>query len=96
MHISSISSAADFAIQRVGVNAGRVHLNFNLSPASHYYIRAKVRYVKDNMDQVDFSKVTGNTAGNPYLAKAEIVALYSAFIRTPAALRCINVRNLVD
>ena len=71
---------ADFAIQRVGANAGRVHLNFNLSPSSHYFIRGKATYVKDIMETLDFSSVTGNTAGNPSLAKSEIVALYSAYL----------------
>ena len=71
---------ADFAIQRVGAQAGRVHLNFKLSPQSHYFIRAKVNNVKATMEKLDFKSVAGNTVGNPSLSKSEIVALYCDYI----------------
>lgn len=88
---------ADFAIQRVGAQAGRVHHDFTVSAKSHYFIRGDVEAV---MRQLDFSKVTRNVAGNPSLAKSEIVALYRE--RTAllaAAQRCavaINVMVLND
>lgn len=64
---------ADFAIQRVGARAGRVHRKFRASPSSHYFIRGDVEAV---MAQLDFASVTGNVAGNPSLSKSEIVHLY--------------------
>jgi predicted RNA methylase len=67
------SDRADFAIQRVGARAGRVHHDFTMSSKSHYFIRGDVEAV---MRLLDFSRVTRNVAGNPSLAKSEIVALY--------------------
>ncbi|TKD52154.1 SAM-dependent methyltransferase [Sphingomonas baiyangensis] len=67
---------ADFAIQRVGARAGRVHRDFNVSPSSHYFIRGDVEHI---MVQLDFSAVTGNVAGNPSLSKSEIISAYRAF-----------------
>ena len=64
---------ADFAIQRVGARAGRVHRDLTASPSSHYFIRGKVAGI---MERLDFASVTRNVAGNPSLAKSEIVALY--------------------
>jgi predicted RNA methylase len=66
---------ARFAIQRVGARAGRIHHNFNLSPAAHYFIRGDV---EATMRHLDFASVVGNVAGNPSLSKSEIVALYRA------------------
>ena len=64
---------ADFAIQRVGGQAGRVHQDFSKSPSAHYFIEGNVKHA---MEQIDFARVTGDVAGNPSLAKSEIVALY--------------------
>lgn len=64
---------ADFAIQRVGARAGRVHRDFTASPSSHYFIRGDV---EDIMGQLDFPSVARNVAGNPSLSKSEIVSLY--------------------
>jgi predicted RNA methylase len=68
------SCCADFAIQRVGVRAGRVHHDLTVSSSSHYFIKGNVETI---MRQLDFGSVVGNVAGNPSLSKAEIVALYS-------------------
>jgi len=65
---------ADFAIQRVGARAGRIHHNFSLSPSSHYFIKGDVENI---MASLDFASVAGNVAGNPCISKSEIVALYS-------------------
>lgn len=67
---------ADFVIQRVGAQAGRIHFNFEASPASHYFIRGPVLHI---MLQLPFASVAGNVAGNPSLAKSEMVALYREF-----------------
>lgn len=64
---------ANFAIQRVGARAGRVHRDFSASPNSHYFVRGDV---EAQMRQLDFASVVSNTAGNPSLSKAEIVSIY--------------------
>lgn len=66
---------ADFAIQRVGARAGRLHHDFTASPSSHYFIRGDVERF---MAQIDLCAVAADVAGNPSLSKAEIVALYQA------------------
>lgn len=67
---------ADFAIQRVGANAGRVHHDLNMSPSSHYFIKGDVETI---MKQLNFASIVGNVAGNPSLAKSEIVRLYREY-----------------
>lgn len=64
---------ADFVIQRVGARAGRVHYDFTASPSSHYFITGEVASI---MATIDFSSVVGNVAGNPSLAKSELIRLY--------------------
>lgn len=68
---------ADFAIQRVGARAGRVHRDLTRSPSSHYFIRGDVEAI---MRRLDFGRFTGNVAGNPSLARSEIVALYREYV----------------
>lgn len=66
----------DFAIQRVGMAAGRVKIDFEkYAVASHYFIKANedVRKVFEN---IDWSSVKGNTAGNPSISKSELIKLY--------------------
>lgn len=77
---------ADFAIQRVGARAGLVHHKFTASPKSHYFIKGDV---EAQMRQLDFASVVGNTAGNPSLAKAEIVALYQDWIDASSKIHAI-------
>lgn len=69
---------ADFALQRVGANAGQVHHNLKLKDSSHYFVRANATGVEATMLalQPEFAEIASNTAGNPSLAKTEIVALY--------------------
>lgn len=67
---------ADFAIQRVGANAGRVHHDLNMSLSSHYFIKGDV---ETTMKRLDFASVAANVAGNPSLAKSEIVRLYREY-----------------
>lgn len=77
---------ADFAIQRVGANAGRIHHDFQRSANAHFFVRVEGRSAKAServqsiMQMLDFRGAAGNVAGNPSLAKSEIVALYQAFI----------------
>lgn len=64
---------ADFAIQRVGARAGRIHHDFGMSPSSHHFIKGDVEAI---MAELDFGRVARDVAGNPSLSKSEIVALY--------------------
>lgn len=68
---------ATFAVQRVGARAGRVHHDFGRSPSSHYFISGNVEAV---MRKLDFRSVALDTAGNPSISKAEIVALYREYM----------------
>ncbi len=72
---------ADFAIQRVGARAGRVHRDLTASTSSHYFIRGDVEAI---MSQLDFARFSGNVTGNPSIAKPEIVALYREWIELNA------------
>jgi predicted RNA methylase len=73
------SDHAHFAIQRVGANAGRIHCNFEASPNAHYFIRAvssPPHVLRQTMARLNLAGAASNVAGNPSLAKSEIVALY--------------------
>lgn len=81
-----------FAIQRVGAQAGRVHDGHTrdgraASASSHYFIRPLCPGVRAVMERLarDFADVAGDVAGNPSLAKSEIVALYRARVELRAA-----------
>lgn len=69
----TIPERADFALQRVGTRAGRIHHDFTLSRSSHYFIKGDVEAIMANLD---FASVAGNVAGNPSISKSEIVSLY--------------------
>lgn len=72
---------ADFAIHRVGAKAGQVHHDMTASRNSNHFIKGDVEAA---MRQLDFASVVGNVAGNPSLAKSEIVALYRAHVQKMA------------
>ncbi len=85
---------ADFAVQRVGANAGRVKdMEVAGSANSHFFIKANgnAEQVRARFKTIDFDAVRHNTAGNPSVAKSEIVALYSSL-----AHRQINDGGKVD
>ncbi len=66
---------ADFAIQRVGAAAGKVKTRLeNLSPLSHYFIRARDNRVLDVFSMIDWAEIKNKTAGNPSIAKTELIA----------------------
>lgn len=67
---------AEFAIQRVGVAAGKVKLNFrNVSPSSHYFIKENVKGVLDLFLKIDWTEIKNKTAGNPSIAKTELIRI---------------------
>lgn len=72
-----------FAIQRVGVNAGRVKDMADAgATASHYFIDApdEVRKVFEQMWQQNaYRLVKHNTAGNPSISKRELIVAYREF-----------------
>lgn len=88
------SDDADFAIQRVGARAGRIHHDFVLSKNSHYFIRVTDRStqsttcVESIMVLLNLTSAAGNVAGKPSLAKSEIVARYKSFTKCPVPPRC--------
>lgn len=71
-------SEADFSIQRVGVNAGRILTsNFqHYSPKNFYFIKAHKDFVLDVFRQIDFNEVKHNTAGFPSISPSELVHLF--------------------
>lgn len=76
----------DFAIRRVGVNAGRLYFNKTevnmLSPSSHLFCKFRNPENKKAVQQrlmslkLEESKEKGNVAGNPSLSKSEICKIY--------------------
>lgn len=71
---------ATLAIQRVGVNAGRVKKDLsNISEQSHYFIKA-TQEVEDIIQKINWDSVKYNTAGNPSISKTEIIFLYQQII----------------
>lgn len=67
---------ANFAIQRVGANAGRIKDEFSsVANQSHYFIAAS-NEVKARLKNIDWNTVKYNTAGNPSIAKVELIDLY--------------------
>jgi len=69
---------ADFAVQRVGCNAGRVKMEIEkVSPSSHYFLNEGRRGVIEIFKKIDWSSAKYDTAGNPSLSKADIVRLYA-------------------
>ena len=69
---------ADFALQRVGANAGRIKPEFvSASPRSHYFIAVDAPRAADAFQAIDWTEAKMRTAGNPSLAKSEVVALYA-------------------
>lgn len=72
-------SNADFAIQRVGMAAGKVKENFiDYAEASHYFIKAHYdkNLVLSLFKKIDYNTVKYNTAGNPSISKNELIELY--------------------
>lgn len=71
------SKKAKFAIQRVGANAGRIKSNINeVAPSSHYFVKPQNANVLHILKSIDWSEAKHKTAGNPSLAKTEVVYLY--------------------
>lgn len=72
-----------FAIQRIGVNAGRVKdITDAIATSSHYFISASpsVRYTFEQMwSQGAYQSCKYNTAGNPSIGKRELIAVYESF-----------------
>ena len=72
---------ADFAFQRVGVQAGRVSITGLARAAqSHYFIAVQnpSRDVAGILAGIDWSAIKSRTAGNPSIGKAELIAAYQA------------------
>lgn len=66
---------ADFAIQRVGAAAGKVKIELsNLAAASHYFIKVNSdKDIRAIFENINWSKIKNKTAGNPSIAKTELI-----------------------
>lgn len=71
--VGRTSEGSDFAIQRIGADAGTVKDNLEQNENSHYFIKGDVRAI---MEGIDFRSIAANTAGCPSLAIAEIIEEY--------------------
>ena len=78
---------ADFVIQRVGAGAGKIHRNFEMSAQAHLFIRPNVAGVEATMQSLDLARTAKMTAGNPSIAKSEIVRLYAAAVASSDLFR---------
>jgi hypothetical protein len=69
---------ADIAIQRVGVNAGKIKKGdlSKYSVSSHYFIKIIDNRSLKILENIDFSSVKYNTAGNPSISIHEMVGLF--------------------
>ena len=74
------TDSADFAVRRIGALAGKVIVDYEgYSASSHYYIKTN-KPVADTLNafaNMDWDSVRFDTAGNPSVSKAELVALYA-------------------
>lgn len=67
---------ADIAIQRVGNAAGKIKREFSrVASASHYFIALEEKYLSI-LENIDWSSIKYNTAGNPSISKREIIELF--------------------
>jgi hypothetical protein len=68
---------AYFAIQRVGVAAGKLKTNFSsVAESSHYFISLKKENYLATFQAIDWNCVKYFTAGNPSISKKEIIELF--------------------
>ena len=80
---------ADFAIQRIGVNAGRVKdlAATHLSQNSHRFVRVtdrnRVAEVRAVFEAVDWAPIKACVAGNPSIANGEMVQAYETAVVDP-------------
>lgn len=77
----TIGSGEDFRflIQRIGVDAGRIHREFHRENNAHLCITADPSMgslVEAIFNSIDFMSVARNTSANPFLTKADIYSLY--------------------
>ena len=71
---------AEFAVQRVGVAAGKIKEDFEkYADQSHYFIKSMTTKVNilNEFKKINWDSVKHNTAGNPSISKRELVNLYT-------------------
>ena len=81
-HFSFVNKKrADFAFQRVGARAGLVSIDgLQKSSNSHYFIKANIcaERIFSTLSNIDWVPIRSRTAGNPSIAKSELIAAYEA------------------
>lgn len=80
-HFTKNKDLADFAIQRVGANAGTLKMNKeDIALTSHYFLcidSLEKEKVKAILNTIDWNKQKYNTAGNPSISKEELINNYN-------------------
>lgn len=75
---------AHFAFQRVGARAGAVYASREdfswRSPSSHYFIKdcTPEKRVREILEDIHWDSIKSRTAGNPSIAKSELIREYEA------------------
>ena len=92
----SSGAAGVFAVQRVGVHAGRVksgEAKRGVSPSSHYFIKPRHARVVGHMRRADManSRIKHQTAGNPSISKDELIAMYSQQLQAASGPEASNL-----
>ena len=79
-HFSTIEES-DFAIRRVGWNAGRISREVeSVSPSSHYFIKVdsnSVESVIEKLNSIEWTTVSDLTVGPRSIGMSEIIKLYT-------------------
>lgn len=81
-----VKNDADFAVRRVGGRTGKASLDVSdLSETSHYFLRAKPLYSKEEIvkviNDIDFRIIIGATAGVKSLSKPEFVGEFLDYMK---------------
>lgn len=78
------SNSADYAIRRVGVNAGMLFSPSGKSIASHFFVKSVPDHFEDKMKKLwneqwkcNYESCKFDTAGNPSLTKNEIISCFN-------------------
>jgi hypothetical protein len=87
---------ANIAFQRIGSNAGKIKTFFDdVAATSHYFIKAS-QIVRENLYEIDWSKVKHNTAGNPSISKRELIHQYKLKLLITQTSTSKSLKNRVE
>lgn len=76
-HFAFVSAdQAHLVMRRIGARAGAISFDFDANPNSHYFIKCLDPLAYDRMLKLDLTWYAKNTAGNPSIARSEIIEMY--------------------